>query len=307
MDSLKFVISDIIKYNTALQTFDNHDLDSLHEFQLGFIKRNTYQSELEIIIDTTNSISLKYYASLALLYYPSDKISDVFTEILLDFENNEYCTPKEDEYDDVINCYSIEGSPWYSACNLLEDSTLRLEIRINLEKEIFQMDSISIAHLRYNSNGDEMDFEFLDKVAARNMSIRNTKVTNEFYKSYFNYRVNKHYGRIYGKLCGAAASQPLMRIELESVFERMDSISFQLNYQSEIFYFDLWLNSNYLEIQTYGAEALIRLNNMGALLSKKQIKKIKQIKRSLKRIYTCEGCFARKKTIIRALSSFNLK
>ena len=49
VDSLNSMISEIITYNAALQTFDNYD--SLHKFQLEFIKRNTILSDLETVIE----------------------------------------------------------------------------------------------------------------------------------------------------------------------------------------------------------------------------------------------------------------
>ena len=86
-----------------------------------------------------------------------------------------------------------------------------------------------------------------------------------------------------------------------------DSSSLEYERNSALYYFNLWLNSNSKEIRVYGAEALIRLQDIGVVLSEQQIIKIKKLKRSRRKIKTCSGCLVDRTRIKDALSGFNLK
>ena len=102
---------------------------------------------------------------------------------------------------------------------------------------------------------------------------------------------------IYGSWCGRAGINPQQRNEIEKLIS--DENVIQIN---------KWLNSDKPILQTYSVEALIRLKNDSKIeLEEGQLKKIKKLKRSGKKIATCSGCFKSTKKIKDALSNINLE
>ena len=306
---LDSVIRDIIDYKSAfISIYEEEtamDIDSMQKFHQQTISTYTTQKQLEYILDTTNSIDLKYYCAVALVNHPSLKISDVFLDILKD--SNAY---QENDIENSCLTYSssVKGVPWYSACYLLKDSSLSAEHLEVLKREIFQMDSLTVTNLRFDEEGNEIGdyYKIYEDVSERHWKIRDPKLTKIYLLTYFNNIITKSLAKVYGKDSSCLKGELQLRMEIESNFHYMDSVSILLNYENEIYYYNLWLNSKYKVIQVYGAEGLIRLNNMGAKLSRDQIDKINKLKLSSQKIKICSDKKIRHETIRKILSPFSL-
>lgn len=309
MDSLKFVISEIIKYKSATHFFEeedsNIDRDSIQNVHQEKIIKYSNQSVLEIILDTTKSIDLKYYCAQALVSYPSDKISDVFFDIL--FDTNCYYELKV-KNSCLTYVSNLSGVPYGRAWHILEDTDSSLDIKNNLKRELFEMDSIWIknrnkSHSAYDDDGEP--YRFTEK---RNKTNKNLKIAKWIIEYYFINEISNLNKKTYGINCGYVGSGPELRSQMEySLFIR-DSTLLDYEIKKRIYYFNLWLRSTDLVLKTYGAEALIRLQNNGVILSEEQLILINSLKKRNKKVPTCHGCIYGDRISIKdALKPFNLK
>ncbi|MEN8928966.1 MAG: hypothetical protein ABF240_08875, partial [Flavobacteriales bacterium] len=238
----------------------------------------------------------------------SDNISDVFLDIILD--TNSY-QKKGWENTCIVSTISIGGVPMYKANQFLEDSLLKPKHKAILSNEIFQMDSIIIYNFFIEENGDDVFLgeNFLRYVSKKNNKNKDFNISKLFMDVFFDRRIEGTWETqyTYGKMCGTAMMVPFLRQELEKRMKIYDSSNMAFQDKTDLYYFDLWLDSENKEIKVYGAEALIRLNNRGVVLDESQIKKIRRLKRSRKKIRTCAGCFIEDKRIKKILKPFSLK
>ena len=300
---LESVINDIIRYKSASKLVGRTvEADSLLDLHLLQIKQLANQTDLERIIDTTQSIDLKYIAARTLVNYPSDKISDVFFAILLD-SNNEPCYMCKGQYTFYCNCCTLlKWTPYFSTLVKLKDSTISTELKSKLKAELLEMDSISILYLDlFEENLDVMDEIMRDTIKYR-IKTDNPEGYAWMSKKYFDTYIKNLKGTYYGWSMGG----PRLRSYFYDAMKRLDTINLEDEYR-EVYYFNLWLNSDNIITQVYGAEALIRLQNRGVVLSEEQIKKINRLKRSNKKIDTLDGCLMSRKPIRKALKPFDFK
>ena len=103
----------------------------------------------------------------------------------------------------------------------------------------------------------------------------------------------KQTGRTYANFCGIAGTQPPTRIMVEELIETRN-----------IKELESWATSPNLVVQTYAAEAFIRLYNGGIPVSDDLIERVLVIKESESLISTCHGCIVSDVSIRKALEEF---
>ncbi len=86
-------------------------------------------------------------------------------------------------------------------------------------------------------------------------------------------------GPPYGKHCGIVGIDPEPRVTTEQMIQFQDTAA--------IFN---WLHDADAVYQTYAAEALIRLQKAGMLISKKELVIVGNLKLSKRMVHTCSGC-----------------
>ena len=102
--------------------------------------------------------------------------------------------------------------------------------------------------------------------------------------------LSKGAGKTYGSYCGIAGRQPSTRIAVENLIAKED-----LSTLKE------WLNSPNLVVQTYAAEAFIRLSGRKDI-SRDIMDRVDIIRNKEEQINTCRGCIYDKLTIKECLA-----
>jgi hypothetical protein len=308
IDSLNFVISEIISYKSATRFFEEEnsiiDRDSIQTIHQEKIIQYSNQQILETILDTTNSLDLKYYCAQALVSYPSKKISDAFFNILLD-TNSYYELDVENSC--LVYTTNLTAVPYGRAWHILEDTDSTTSIKNNLEKELLEMDSIWIFFKYKATNPYDDEGEFYQLANKRNLKNRNLVVSKWILKDYFDTKINLLENDTYGNNCSYGGFGPELRYQLERTLDIDDSTNLKFEIEKRLYFNNLWLNSKYTVIRVYGAEALIRLQNNGVKLTEEQINMISKLKEQKKKIKTCHGCiYGDRIRVKNALKPFNL-
>lgn len=157
-------------------------------------------------------------------------------------------------------------------------------------------DSILIMNYSWNESDVFMD-HIIESTSEdkKELSKRKRWLAN----SYFEHKIaKKDDAYLFGRMCGYPATMPYLRNVLENTMK--DTL---LN---RVDYFDKWLSCDILVVKVYGAEALIRLQNEGGVLSPIQIKIIKELKSSFKSIQMCMGYYRERKSVKYSLKDFDL-
>ncbi|MCF8277310.1 MAG: hypothetical protein K9J17_11300 [Flavobacteriales bacterium] len=100
----------------------------------------------------------------------------------------------------------------------------------------------------------------------------------------------------YGSHCGMIGEEPDLRGSIERLIEygNLDLV-------------EEWLTDTLLEKRAYAAEAFVRLQKKGAVLTENQIVQVRNVLNSEEVIWTCNGCVYEPKTFKYALFRFRLE
>lgn len=97
--------------------------------------------------------------------------------------------------------------------------------------------------------------------------------------------------KVYGAYCGFAGNHPPTRLIVEDLIVKKDFKTLSS-----------WLTSPNLVIQTYAAEAFIRLSKSGVKLGEDDLELVEEIKLKTDKISTCTGCIYEQLSIQECLS-----
>ena len=189
---LDSVISEIIGTKPGFNSYSENPItDSLFNLHFNSIIEIASQKDLETILDSTNSIDFKYCIFRILINYPSDKISDVFFDVLMDKNGGETFSSHW--------CYASYMRTWET----MEDTQSSQKLKEVLARELIEMDSIwffykhKAPHYPYD---DEMgEYQFVQK---RNRQYKNQKVARWILKDYFKNTIKDFGDKTYGNWCG---------------------------------------------------------------------------------------------------------
>ena len=246
--------------------------------------------ELKVLAQDTNQV-VKGYVCLAMLETKHESIEKEFVKLVKD--QNRILTT-ENGVENTVYLYDFIR---YRTSIMSTSRSIKNEDKKYYQNLYLNLDSIVILNYTWQESDILMDYiiEMTEK-EKNSLSKRKRWLANSF----FIHQIAKEGDEyLYGKECGYPATKPYLRVVVEAAL--LDSNLDRANY------FDKWISCDLFVIKVYGAEALIRLHNQGVELTPFQIRTINELKVSYKSVQICNGYFRERKSVRRALSSYNFQ
>ena len=259
-------------------------------FNYQKLQSNASSDELLYFANDTNEI-VKAYTYLALLERQNDEIKNLYIRSVQDKEKVENVT------DGIISEIYLYDYLRYKIYNIVNADNYKSFLDTFYNKMNSDFDSILIMNYNWNESDVFMD-DLIESESLNKEAL--TKRKRWLANSYFKHKIaKKNDDYLFGRLCGYPATMPYLR----SIVEK----SLQDTLLDRVDYFDKWVSCDILVVKVYGAEALIRLQNEGEILTPYQTKLIKQLKNSFKSIQMCMNYYRERKPVRFALKDYELK